>query len=322
MTDTLRTFRRITLSTLGLFLLVAVAGVTVRVLEAGMGCPDWPTCYGQLIPPLHESELPADYRERFAVAGKLAEPFDPLKTWAEYINRLLAVVAGVAVLAMVGYAWIRLRTHPQILLYASAVPILLITQALLGWRVVATYLAEYMVTIHMLFSIALLIVVILAWAQTLRLGERKLTPEIYSYYRLGQIAWIALIAQVILGTMVRTAVNQQGPSFGMETPYFLIHRSFSWIVLGLWAYYQWRLYREPTRHPLARRTAIWTTIALFLQVITGASMYYIQFSAFLRVVHLLWALCAISAGFASLYLLPRSAFLYENDYEPIPKPSP
>lgn len=80
--------RRLSFLVWGLFFLVVLAGGTVRVLEAGMGCPDWPTCYGLLIPPTSEAQLPPDYRERFAVAGRLADPFDPLKTWAEYLNRL------------------------------------------------------------------------------------------------------------------------------------------------------------------------------------------------------------------------------------------
>lgn len=313
----LHRFRRIAFATFLLFFLVIIAGVTVRVLKAGMGCPDWPTCYGQLIPPVRESQLPPDYRERFAVAGQLAEPFDPLKTWAEYINRLISVVAGVAVLLMVGYAWLYLRMHRSILLYTTAIPLLLVVQSLLGWRVVATYLAEHLITAHMLFSLALTLSTLMAWAHTFQLSARPVTGEMRGYYALGWIALSALVIQVLLGAALRAVIAQRGVEAGLETANFIIHRSFSWMVLGGWAYYHWRLYREPVRQPFARRWAMLTTSALVLQVLTGAFMSYIQFIGLAQVIHLVLALFSINAGFISLYFFKNS--VYGGAYQPIPQ---
>lgn len=302
------TFRRIAVGVLALFFLVIIAGTTVRAVGAGMGCPDWPKCYGQLIPPIHESQLPPDYRERYAVAGRLAEPFDAFKTWVEYINRLVSVVAGLAVLVLVGYGWLRLRAYPKILLYTGAVPVLLLAQAILGWRVVASYLAEHMVTLHMLFSVLLTLAVFLAWAQTFQLRERSLAGEWRLYALLGWGSWGLLLVQVLLGASLRAAITQYGLEAGLEKMVFYVHRSFSWLVLFGWAYFQWRVYREPVRQPLARRWALWTLLALITQVLSGAFMAYVRFTPPLQVLHLTAALFAVNAGFMTLYFFRNTAY--------------
>ncbi|MEN3041267.1 MAG: COX15/CtaA family protein [Bacteroidia bacterium] len=311
-------FRWLIFSVFVLFLLVILAGVTVRVLDAGMGCPDWPTCYGQLIPPTHESQLPSDYRHRFAVGGRLAEPFDPLKTWAEYINRLISVIAGIAVIFTTGYAWLYLRGHSKVLLYTTAIPVLLIIQALLGWRVVATYLASDMVTIHMLFSLLLTLCALLSWAHTFQLEPRGDLKELAGYYWLGWAAMGLLTIQIIIGASLRAIVTEKGFEAGIDTITFFIHRSFSWFVLGTWAYYHWRLFREPTRQPFARRWAMLTTISLALQVMIGAFMSYITFSSVAKVAHLWLALFSFNAGFVSLFFFRNST--YGGTYQPISHP--
>lgn len=313
----LHRFRKIAFGVFILFSLVIFAGVTVRVLEAGMGCPDWPTCYGQLIPPVRESQLPPDYRERFAVAGKLAEPFDPLKTWAEYINRLISVLAGLAVLLMVGYAWFFLWKYPRILFYTTAIPVLLVIQSLLGWRVVATYLAEHMVSIHMVFSLALTLAALMAWAQTFLLSARSTEGEMHGYYILGWVALGFLLLQIFLGAGLRSIITQFGLERGLESVVFLVHRSFSWVVLGTWAYYHWRLYKEPVRQPMARRWAIFTTTALTFQVLIGAFMSYISFLGAAKVLHLWLALFAVNSGFVSLYFFKYS--VYGSPHSSVPQ---
>ncbi|MCS6895032.1 MAG: COX15/CtaA family protein [Bacteroidia bacterium] len=308
-------FRRLVFLVFVLFLLVILAGVSVRVLEAGMGCPDWPTCYGQLIPPIRESQLPPDYRERFAVGGRLAEPFDPLKTWTEYVNRLLSVVAGIAVLVATGYAWLYLRRYPKILTYTTAIPVLLIIQSLLGWRVVATYLAEHMITIHMIFSVLLTLCALLSWAHTFQLGSKTPTGELQVYYILGWVGLGLLVIQILLGASLRAIITEKGIEAGTETLNFFIHRSFSWIVLGTWAYYHWRLFREPTRQPFARRWAILTTISLVLQVLIGAFMSYVSFAGLAKVAHLWLALFSLNTGFMSLFFFRNS--VYGGAHQPI-----
>lgn len=303
-----RRLRHLAFLVWGLFFLVVLAGGTVRVLDAGMGCPDWPTCYGLLIPPTSESQLPPDYRERFAVAGRLAEPFDPLKTWAEYINRLISVVAGLAVLALVGYAWMHFRAHRRLLLYASVIPVALVAEALLGWQVVATYLAQHLVTAHMIFTLVLTILAFMVAAQGYPLRERELRGEWRTYWRLGWLAWILLGVQVLMGATLRAWVKELGAEKALESILFYTHRSFSWIVLGLWAYFQWRVYMEPVRLGLARRWAVVTTVLLVAQVFGGAVMSYFSFTGFWKVLHLLLGLLSMNAAYAALYFYRNAEY--------------
>ena len=79
-------YRRIAIITLvAVFFLILVGGC-VRASCAGMGCPDWPTCFGQWIPPTHESQLPSNYQDIYADLGYAETRFNVLKTWTEYLS--------------------------------------------------------------------------------------------------------------------------------------------------------------------------------------------------------------------------------------------
>src|SRR5687768_11618062 len=77
--------------------LVILAGAVVRGTGSGLGCPDWPRCFGRWVPPMDISELPENYKEVYKISGKTIADFDPFKTWTEYINRLLGVILGFLV---------------------------------------------------------------------------------------------------------------------------------------------------------------------------------------------------------------------------------
>lgn len=87
-------FRRIGILTIFAVYIVILMGGIVRASGAGMGCPDWPTCFGQWIPPTEEAQLPANYHEIYAQRGYQNTQFNPVKTWTEYSNRLVGVSIG------------------------------------------------------------------------------------------------------------------------------------------------------------------------------------------------------------------------------------
>ena len=94
-------------------ILVIAAGSIVRTTQSGMGCPDWPTCYGLIIPPTSVNQLPVNYQQLYANEGIDAEAFDVLKTWIEYINRLLGALLGLFVLIQTGLSIRYRKSHPK-----------------------------------------------------------------------------------------------------------------------------------------------------------------------------------------------------------------
>jgi cytochrome c oxidase assembly protein subunit 15 len=129
-------FRKVNLISIILLFVLILAGGVVRSTGSGMGCPDWPKCFGMYVPPTSSAELPKDYKDKY-VAGRLAknqrfaktldvfgfsdlarrirddksilvpEEFNAAKTWTEYVNRLLGEITGLALLltAILSFAY-------------------------------------------------------------------------------------------------------------------------------------------------------------------------------------------------------------------------
>ncbi|QKG57500.1 COX15/CtaA family protein [Hymenobacter sp. BRD128] len=178
------------LTVASIYLLILVGGI-VRATGSGMGCPDWPKCFGQWVPPTEASQLPANYKQVYTaqrvaknqklartlaslgfrqVAGEIfAHPtqyietdFNATKTWIEYLNRLLGALIGIFVFVTALVAWPYWRRDRPVFWLAVASWLLTGFQGWLGSLVVSTNLLPVMVTIHM--GLALLIVALLLYA--------------------------------------------------------------------------------------------------------------------------------------------------------------
>lgn len=178
------------LTVISIYLLILVGGV-VRASGSGMGCPDWPKCFGQWVPPTDVKQLPADYKQVYLaqrvrknqklartlaslgfreVAGEIfAHPtqyveteFNATKTWIEYVNRLVGALIGIFVLITAVVALPYWRRDRTVFWLAVGGWLLTGVQGWLGSLVVSTNLLPIMVTIHM--GLALLIVAMLLYA--------------------------------------------------------------------------------------------------------------------------------------------------------------
>lgn len=216
--------------------LLILAGGIVRATGSGMGCPDWPKCFGQWVPPTHESQLPPDYQTRYATAHIGVEPFNAAKTWTEYLNRLLGAITGLLVVGVFLASLSLRRTDGLLTWVAGAVVVLVGLQAWLGKLVVERNLHGGTVTLHML--LALLIVGLLIWV-----AQRPLRVQLAAFAPLPlALAWgcVALDGvQVALGTQVREAVDVVAATATDRSEWlqvvggrFSVHRSFSILVLG------------------------------------------------------------------------------------------
>jgi len=188
--------------TLAVSVMVVFAGATVRATGSGMGCPDWPLCFGCLIPPVSVSQLPADYAQKYAVDGHPAE-FDPAKTWIEYANRLLGVLSGIALLVTTVLAAMVRREKPSLLLLALLTLVVLGFVAWLGANVVGTFLAPFAVTLHLVSSYTLLALLLVQREIIGRVldGPR---PVVKTSLRIGlTVLGLAFLAQWTLGIRIR-----------------------------------------------------------------------------------------------------------------------
>jgi len=223
----LTSFQRLAIAATAVtYLLIAVGGL-VRASGAGLGCPDWPRCFGSWVPPVSAAELPPEFDPA---------QFNPTLMWTEYLNRLLGVTVGLVILAATVSAWRNHRREPRILWPVVAAVLLTGFQGWLGGRVVAHELAAWIVTAHMLVAlviVSLLLVAVLesmtpqngrAEARTTGGGvETRTTRRAEALPYAGQatdasmrrrIAWAAAAAivlslvQVGVGTQVRGRVDE------------------------------------------------------------------------------------------------------------------
>jgi cytochrome c oxidase assembly protein subunit 15 len=193
----LKNFKRLALaSTLTTYFLIFVGGL-VRVSGAGLGCPDWPKCFGRWIPPLTRNQIPAGFNP---------DTFNFTLAWIEYVNRLVGMIVGLLILATAIMAIIYFRRYKQILWPSVIAAVLVAFQGWYGSVVVASQLHPETVTIHMI--LALMIVSLLVYTtQTLAYLETTARPGGFPLRKWMISLWIITIIQVVLGTRLRAAIE-------------------------------------------------------------------------------------------------------------------
>ena len=158
-------YRRLLYVTTIICLTVIVLGAWVRLTDAGLGCPDWPGCYGRIV-------LPANEDVRAAIQQAYPDrPLDAGAAWREMIHRYLASTLGLCIIAIAALAWVNRRRPGQPVKLPMALVALVIFQGLLGMWTVTLLLKPLIVMAHLLGGLATLAV--LFW---LVLTERRMPP--------------------------------------------------------------------------------------------------------------------------------------------------
>jgi cytochrome c oxidase assembly protein subunit 15 len=171
-----------------LALCVVMLGAWVRLTDAGLGCPDWPGCYGRLVVP-EASTPPAQ------LGAEFARPLETGKAWREMIHRYLASTLGLLCVALAVIAWRNRRDPGQPWRAPVALVALVVLQGLLGMWTVTLLLKPIVVVAHLLGGLATLALLFsLGRWRAARLAS--VTPGLRA---LGVGAAAALIAQIFLG---------------------------------------------------------------------------------------------------------------------------
>lgn len=293
-------FRRFLVSSLVLTLLVILAGAVVRTTGSGMGCPDWPKCFGQYIPPTDISQLPADYKEIFKVEGKTIADFDAFKTWIEYINRLLGALLGLAALAAVVCSFTYWNSNKRLVGLAALNLLLILLAAWLGAKVVYSNLAVSSITIHMLVSFAIITVVAftILYERAVNLVN-PITIKVSTQIRNLFLLVIGLfVFQVLMGTQVREEVDklvvatdntERDRWISLLPGIFFIHRTFSLIWAALLGYLFMQVFRYYRQNTGIFRPLFAAGVFTFLEIVTGAVMSYFAIPPAIQPIHLLFS---------------------------------
>lgn len=318
-------YRKLTTITLVAVYLLILAGGIVRSTGSGMGCPDWPKCFGTWIPPTEVGELPADYQDfyadyrheknvkfakyldffGYASVGEaiLADEsireeaeFNKYKTWTEYINRLLGAVVGFLIILCVIGSIRYFKTNRKVFLMAFSSLVLVLIQGWIGSVVVSTNLLQWLITVHMV--LALVIVAVLT-ALYFYSNKKSLSGKLKKKSQLQLMLIIAMglmLIQIIFGTQVRESldivaeklgnVNRDSWISGLGLEFY-IHRSFS-IVLALVHFYLFYtlLKANPNQKNLVFHTKVLLTFIL-VEILSGAVMAYFAVPFWVQPIHLI-----------------------------------
>ena len=297
--------------------LIILAGSIVRTTGSGMGCPDWPKCFGQLVPPTNASQLPTNYKDIYiakriqkneklakylSAAGfndlaylivndptiKTETDFNATKAWIEYVNRLLGVVLGPLLLALLWVSYKRKCEFKGIFSWALAVFLITLFQGWLGSIVVSTNLLPGTITVHMLLAFVILAILI-------RMLHMVSPIVINAHEKLKYFSLVTLslsLLQVYFGTEVRKEVDV----ISYQNDYdfrnlwisqldwkFYMHRSFSLFVLVINGFLLWKL--KPISEPLSK----WILGIIGVEILSGITLTYFDFPAAMQPVHIVLA---------------------------------
>lgn len=332
----MQSFRRLTFSTLvAVYVLILVGGI-VRSSGSGMGCPDWPKCFGSWVPPTTVQQLPSDYQEFYSAyrekknvkfakyltalgfddtAQKLLKDksvleeaeFNATKTWIEYLNRLTGVIIGFMIFAVFVSSLKFRKSKRRITIMGFLVFVMVGVQGWLGSIVVSTNLTGWTITLHMF--LALVIVAMLAYLFVESNDHPYVGQQKSVSVWLVLVCLIILTVQILWGTKVREAIDAAAASLPRDSwisnlgKAFFIHRSFSWAVLLFYVGLSYNLIKTLGLKPFPL-----TLIVLILgAILSGAGMAYFAVPAFLQPVHLLIASLAFGVQFILLLELTRKS---------------
>ena len=277
---------------------VTLGGV-VRVTDSGLGCPDWPLCYGQIIPP-------------FSVP-----------TMIEYSHRLSASVLSLFVLGTAVLAWLQFRENRVVIFSSIAALVLVVVAAILGGITVLTELEWWVVLFHLAIAEILLASLIVAaiggWSGS-RLESQSTEARPGPTTR--NLAIAAIVGTFILilsgsymvgygaGTSCATWPLCRGSFWPSDAAAYLIHMGHRYIaaLVGLVVLAAaWHVIRNLEDNPPARMAAVAVILAFAIQIVIGAAVIWTKFGADFKAVHLsvatlVWAALVTMVG---LIYLPQ-----------------
>ena len=314
-----KSFSKITF--LSIFLII-VAGSLVRMTGSGMGCPDWPKCFGYLIPPSSIDQIEWGEEKRFFEGQMIIYDeqlwsakhdfisseeynkenwvlytkhdyvvFNPFHTWMEYINRLIGAISGLLTFIMFLMSFSYWNIKRKIVFLSGMSLFLMIFQAWLGATVVFSVLQPVKITIHMLMALVILVLMVYLISEVPDSSKEK--NKIFDK-RLNQFLKIAIVLsliQITLGTQVRQLIDDIASSLNhiqrdlwidLAGITFKVHRSFAISLVIINVALFFRNLKLKYRYQLVN----FICAVVFLEVLSGIILTYFDMLALMQPIHL------------------------------------
>lgn len=340
------------LTIVSLFVLILAGGV-VRSSGSGMGCPDWPKCFGKLIPPTDASQLPADYKERFVdqrvkknlrfaktldffgfstLAEELRndksildpENFNAAKTWTEYINRLIGAITGVFLLLSAFVSVIYLKLKKRIFFLSFFNLFLVVFQAWLGSIVVSTNLVAWIVTVHMVVALAILAISIYTYYYAKVLGDRNLLANKApgNIRRFSIAALVLTIIQIVLGTELREDVDAVADSMSYLNRsewvatsdwVYIVHSNLAFVIFILNVVMLVLMRRKYLGNSYQFKYIVYVFFLIMAQLVIGITLAYLALPPVAQAAHILLASLTFGGQFFLLLLLKQNK-MYKKSF--------
>jgi cytochrome c oxidase assembly protein subunit 15 len=318
-----KVFRKLGFLTIGAIYFLILVGGIVRATGSGMGCPDWPKCFGTWVPPTDISQLPSNYKEIYGEKLKGEVEFNVTKTWIEYINRLVGVAIGFLVFGTFVSSFISFRKKDKTIVFLSLLATILVAfEGWLGSKVVSSELHPVMITLHMILS--LIIVLILLYAVARSYNYVIKVEELVDKSSLSFLVSAAIfltIGQVLLGTQVREVVDKVANAMGevLRNEWtanlggkFQMHAYFSILIVFLNFLIFYKIKKSVFEKGLLSKFADALLITIGIELLSGLSLAYLGFPRLMQPIHLTLGTLAIGIQFVIFLFINKERVFRSN----------
>ena len=278
-------FRSALTSTILSYLLIFVGGL-VRVSGSGLGCPDWPKCFGRWVPPTNIEQIPAHID---------STAFNIVLAWIEYGNRMLGVIVGISILLMTAIAVIYFRKNNRILFSSLLSLFLVIFNGGLGAIVVSSILNPFIVSLHMILALFLVSVLSYTTIESYKIIDTNKFTNMYLSKKISTsliLLWIFIVIEILLGTGIRTNIEliaidnplfSKGELLSSLNSYKYLHSilGFSLLFLSIYLCY---LFKDDFLG-LSKQLVLFIFGMIMFQIFLGELMIFFELPQLTRLFH-------------------------------------